>query len=135
MGLLTIPILKAQLEGNIQWCAYCYKLHPGQNLDLCGGCNQVGYCPTPEVGVNLLARTECHVGHWKAGHKAECGRFKAEAEAARMASIAAEREKKRAAMIKAVIAAADAASGGVKKYRGVVRKSTNVLKQRMNEID
>ena len=84
----------------------------------------------------MLSREKCHVGHWKAGHKDECGRFKAEAEAAKVASLAAEREKKRAAMIRAVIAAEDAAGGGgVRKYRGVVRKSKNVLKQRMNEID
>ena len=87
----------------------------------------------------MLSREKCHVGHWKAGHKDECGRFKAEAEAAKVASLAAEREKKRAAMIQmiqAVIAAEDAAGGGGgRKYRGVVRKSKNVLKQRMNEID
>ena len=84
----------------------------------------------------MLSREKCHVGHWKAGHKDECGRFKAEAEAAKVASLAAEREKKRAAMIRAVIAAEDAAGGGGgREYRGVVRKSKNVLKQRMNEID
>ena len=69
---LLVPILEAQLKGDFRWCAYCYQLTPDVDLDRCGGCSQVGYCD----------KKECHVLHWKAGHKKECKRFKAEAKAA-----------------------------------------------------
>ena len=36
-----MPILVAQAKGDFRWCAHCSKLHPDQNLDRCGGCNQV----------------------------------------------------------------------------------------------
>jgi hypothetical protein len=47
------------------------------DLNRCGGCNQVGYCEETPPG----QKKPCHVLHWKAGHKHECARFAAEAEA------------------------------------------------------
>ena len=47
MMLLVLPVLTAQARGHFRWCAHCLDLTPDQDLDRCGGCNQVGYCPLP----------------------------------------------------------------------------------------
>ena len=89
---IVLPVLLAHLQGEFRWCAYCLKLTPDENLNRCGGCNQVGYCALPEdtdphvlkhmhhpTRDAFLAQVPCHEAHWKAGHKKECKRFQAEA--------------------------------------------------------
>ena len=88
---LVLPVLMAQDMGEFRWCGHCYKLTPDQNLNRCGGCKQFGYCGLPDEYVlkhmhhprrkALLDKKPCHVAHWSAGHKKECARFAAEAEA------------------------------------------------------
>ena len=71
----------AHLQGEFRWCAYCLKLTPDVNLDLCGGCKQVGYCQQYVLEEMALPdQTPCHVKHWKDGHKKECARFQEEEE-------------------------------------------------------
>jgi hypothetical protein len=94
MARLVLPILQAHARGHFRWCGHCLDLTPDQDLDRCGGCNQVGYCPLPykagdpvlkyqDVGKAALpAQVPCHKAHWKAGHKKECARFAAEAKTA-----------------------------------------------------
>ena len=63
---LVVPVLEAQLKGERRWCAYCLKLTPDVNLDLCGGCKQVGYCQQYVLEEMALPdQTPCHVKHWK----------------------------------------------------------------------
>lgn len=85
---LLVPILYAETIGERRWCAQCHKITPDENLDLCGGCGQVGYCTHPDAYVlkhmhhprrDALFARPCHVLHWKAGHKVECARFQLEA--------------------------------------------------------
>ena len=75
MARMLLPVLEAHARGDFRWCAYCHKLTPDVDLNRCGGCNQVGYCDEAPPG----QQKPCHVLHWKAGHKAECVRFQAEA--------------------------------------------------------
>jgi len=114
---LVLPVLTAQARGHFRWCGHCLDLTPDQDLDRCGGCNQVGYCPLPyqpgtpvlkyqDVGKSALpAQVPCHKAHWKSGHKQECARFAAEAKAAAEAAEAA-------AAAAAEAAKAGAAGGG-----------------------
>ena len=81
---------EAQLKGEFRWCANCLRLTPDIDLDRCGGCKQVGYCKPPDEHIlkhmhrprreALLKRTQCHLAHWKEGHKQDCARFQAEVE-------------------------------------------------------
>ena len=72
-----IPILEAQVREERRWCAHCLSTSPDQDLDLCSGCYQVGYCD----------RDVCQRAHWKeGGHKNEC---------ARLAALAAEEKEEK----------------------------------------
>ena len=83
-------MLEAQLKGERRWCAYCLKLTPDVNLDLCGGCKQVGYCQQYVLEEMALPdQTPCHVKHWKDGHRKECARFQEEEEKRKEAGAAA----------------------------------------------
>ena len=79
MARLIVPVLEAQLKGERRWCAYCLKLTPDANLDLCGACKQVGYCQQYVLEEMALPdQMPCHVKHWKSGHKKECARYQEE---------------------------------------------------------
>ena len=47
-----MPVLEAQLRGSRQWCDGCLSLTPGQNLELCSGCAEVGYCCSSHCSSN-----------------------------------------------------------------------------------
>ena len=64
------PVLKAQDRGQKRWCGWCLRLTPDQNLNLCQGCLQVGYCN----------RECCQKRDWgEGGHKGKCAAVKADA--------------------------------------------------------
>ena len=59
-----VPVLEAQVRGQRRWCAYCFKLVPGRDLELCDRCKIVGYCDE-----------NCRHLHWIAdrlSHADEC---------------------------------------------------------------
>jgi hypothetical protein len=102
MALLIMPVLEAELQGEHRWCAYCLKLTPDRDLDKCARCNQVSYCrplnrrqlegghyssgmSTEEIERRQKEIADCQRLDWKATHKHECARFKAEAVAAKEA--------------------------------------------------
>ena len=63
MARHVLPILQAQARGKRRWCDWCLRVTPDKDLDLCGGCNQVGYCD----------RACCQKKAWKhGGHKEAC---------------------------------------------------------------
>ena len=67
MARLVVPVLKAQLRNERRWCAWCYRLTPDHDLDMCKNCYMtewsVGYC-----------NRDCQKKGWKkGGHKQECG--------------------------------------------------------------
>ena len=45
--ILPVLVLTAQARGHFRYCAHCLQLTPDLDLDRCGGCNKVGYCPLP----------------------------------------------------------------------------------------
>jgi hypothetical protein len=111
MALLVMPVLEAELQGEHRWCAYCLKLTPDRDLDKCARCDQVSYCPplnrpqleggyyssgmsTEEIERRQKEIADCQRLHWKAEHKHDCARFKAEAAAAKEAEekVATEHE-------------------------------------------
>jgi hypothetical protein len=109
---LVVPVLEAQLKGERRGCAYCLKLTPDVNLDLCGGCKQVGYCQQYVLEEMALPdQTPCHVKHWKDGHKKECARFQEE-----------EEEKKKEAEAAGGGGAGGGGGGGSKKKKGKGKK-------------
>jgi ankyrin repeat protein len=93
---LAVPVLEAELRGERRWCAGCRRLTPDQNLDICTGCRQVGYCVPPteeqqhwmyhEERDRVLAM-KCRKK--KGGHKKDCKRWAKEAAAAEAAAEAA----------------------------------------------
>ena len=121
MARFILPVLTAQARGQFRWCAHCLDLTPDKDLDRCGGCDQVGYCPLPyepgtpvlkyqDIGKSALpAQVPCHKAHWKTGHKQECARFAAEAKAAAEAA---------AAEAKAAGGGGGGGGGGKKKGKG-----------------
>jgi hypothetical protein len=44
MAQHVLPILQAEAKGKKRWCDWCFRVTPDQDLLLCGGCQQVGYC-------------------------------------------------------------------------------------------
>jgi hypothetical protein len=44
MARHVLPILQAEAKGQKRWCDWCFRVTPDQDLLLCGGCQQVGYC-------------------------------------------------------------------------------------------
>ena len=44
MSRHVLPILQAEAKGQKRWCDWCFRVTPDQDLLLCGGCQQVGYC-------------------------------------------------------------------------------------------
>ena len=102
MTLLIMPVLEAELQGEHRWCAYCLKLTPDRDLDKCARCDQVSYCrplnrrqleggyyaagmSAEEIERRQKEIADCQRLDWKATHKHECARFKAEAAAAKEA--------------------------------------------------
>ena len=92
MARLVLPVLEAELAGQRRWCGGCLRLTPDQHLELCAGCNQIGYCHLPDDYVlkhmhwprreALLAKTTCQRWHWEqGGHRAACAGMAAEAKA------------------------------------------------------
>jgi hypothetical protein len=49
----VVPVLAAQLSGRRRWCAGCLGAFPSRDLELCDGCEQVGYCSI-----------KCRQAHW-----------------------------------------------------------------------
>ena len=45
---LVVPVLEAELAGQRRWCGGCLRITPDQHLELCAGCNQIGYCHLPD---------------------------------------------------------------------------------------
>ena len=85
-GRLLRRVLQAQISGGRRWCANCLGLSPDEDLQLCGGCKEVGYCQQSELEIKLHgSKNVCQAAHWKARHKHECKAWKAEREA-RLAS-------------------------------------------------
>jgi hypothetical protein len=99
---LLMPVLEAELRGEHRWCAWCHKLTPDRDLDKCAGCNEVSYCrplnrrqlegghysagmSAEEIERRQREIADCQRLDWKAEHKHDCARFKAEAEAAKEA--------------------------------------------------
>jgi hypothetical protein len=118
MARLIMPVLEAELRGEHRWCAWCLKLTPDRDLDKCARCEQVSYCrplnrrqlegghyatgmSAEEIEQRQKEIADCQRLDWKATHKHECARFKAEAAAAKEAE-----------------AKAGAAGGGVGAERG-----------------
>jgi hypothetical protein len=54
--LFSLPILEAECSGERRWCAYppCHEVDRKQHMDLCTGCQRVGYCSL-----------QCQKAHWK----------------------------------------------------------------------
>ena len=44
MARHVLPILQAEAKGQKRWCDWCLRVTPDQDLLLCSGCWQVGYC-------------------------------------------------------------------------------------------
>jgi hypothetical protein len=44
MARHVLPILQAEAKGQKRWCDWCFRVTPDQDLLLCSGCWQVGYC-------------------------------------------------------------------------------------------
>ena len=44
MARHVLPILQAEAKGQKRWCDWCFRVTPDQDLLLCAGCQQVGYC-------------------------------------------------------------------------------------------
>ena len=97
---LVLPVLEAELAGQRRWCGGCLRLTPDQHLELCAGCNQIGYCHLPDDYVlkhmhwprreALLAKTTCQRWHWEqGGHRAACAGMAAEAKAKKAEEAAA----------------------------------------------
>jgi hypothetical protein len=99
MARLLMPVLEAELRGEHRWCALCLKLTPDRDLDKCARCNEVSYCrplnrrqlegghysagmSAEEIERRQKEIADCQRLDWKAEHKHECAKFKAEAEAA-----------------------------------------------------
>ena len=119
MARLVLPVLEAELAGQRRWCGGCLRLTPDQHLELCAGCNQIGYCHLPDDYVlkhmhwprreALLAKTTCQRWHWEqGGHRAACAGMAAEAKA----------KKKEAKAAAAVKAAKEAGRTNNKKKKG-----------------
>jgi hypothetical protein len=102
MTRLIMPVLEAELRGEHRWCAWCHKLTPDRDLDKCARCNEVSYCrplnrrqmegghysagmSAEEIERRQKEIADCQRLDWKAEHKHECAKFKAEAEAAKEA--------------------------------------------------
>ena len=102
MTRLLLPVLEAELRGEHRWCAWCLKLTPDRDLDKCARCNEVSYCrplnrrqlegghysagmTAEEIERRQKEIADCQRLDWKAEHKHDCARFKAEAEAAKEA--------------------------------------------------
>jgi hypothetical protein len=102
MARLLLPVLEAELRGEHRWCAWCLKLTPDRDLDKCARCNEVSYCrplnrrqlegghysagmTAEEIERRQKEIADCQRLDWKAEHKHDCARFKAEAEAAKEA--------------------------------------------------
>ena len=88
MAQMVLPVLKAEAEGEKRWCAWCSKLTPDKDIDLCSQCHQVGYCrPLNKMQLRRMPyeeqerrrATNCQHLHWKAGHKHVCKSWAAEA--------------------------------------------------------
>ena len=76
MARHVLPILQAEAKGKKRWCAWCCRVTPDQDLLLCGGCQQVGYCD----------RVCCQKRGWGEGeHEDACAGMAAEAAAAKAA--------------------------------------------------
>ena len=96
---IALPVLEAELRGERRWCAGCRRLTPDQNLYICTGCRQVGYCVPPteeqqhwmyhEERDRVLAM-KCQLTHWKkkGGHKKDCKQWARETAAAEAAEAA-----------------------------------------------
>ena len=70
MAQHVLPILEAEAKGKRRWCGWCLRVTPDQDLLLCGGCQQVGYCD----------RLCCQKRGWgEGGHKEACAGMAAEA--------------------------------------------------------
>ena len=70
MARHVLPILRAEAKGKKRWCDWCLRVTPDQDLLLCGGCQQVGYCD----------RVCCQKRGWdEGGHKDACAGMAAEA--------------------------------------------------------
>jgi hypothetical protein len=106
MARLIMPVLEAELRGEHRWCAWCHKLTPDRDLDKCARCNEVSYCrplnrrqlegghysagmSAEEIERRQREIADCQRLDWKAEHKHNCARFKAEAEAAKEAEAGA----------------------------------------------
>jgi hypothetical protein len=70
MAQHVLPILQAEAKGKKRWCDWCFRVTPDQDLLLCAGCQQVGYCD----------RACCQKRGWgEGGHKDACAGMAAEA--------------------------------------------------------
>ena len=87
---LLLPVLQAEALGMRRWCGHCWKMTPDQNLGLCTGCRQFGYCR--ERGeADDSSRSACQRRHWRlGGHRAECTAMAATAAAEAEAAITVE---------------------------------------------
>jgi hypothetical protein len=81
MAQHVLPILQAEAKGKKRWCDWCFRVTPDQDLLLCGGCQQVGYCNraccqkrgwAKASGEAMEGAAEAECGAAGGGHKDAC---------------------------------------------------------------
>ena len=101
MAQHVLPILEAEAKGKRRWCGWCLRVTPDQDLLLCGGCQQVGYCD----------RLCCQKRGWgEGGHKEACAGMAAEAAKVKAEKVEAK-TKAKTKVAEAANAKADQAGG------------------------